>query len=245
MNTAIGRVLWVAAFVVIGALNAMADDGTGNTRSPTSAADGEKPKVVIDQSSAKATLDTMAKAFKARDGAALTACLPPEYKDSMGPAFVGMMDVVGKAESLKKTAEAKLGKDVAEKGLKGSPAESITKGGPLEDCLSKDGTIDWKKAKVTENGDTATFEVEGKSNKETLKKINGKWCMAAPEGMTPEKARKDGEQAKKMMKAMGDALADVDKQVKDGKIGRDDLQKALEDAVIKVIGEAMKDAPPN
>jgi hypothetical protein len=236
--------MWVAVFVVVGTLGAMAADGPAATNSPTSAADGEKAKVVIDQSSAKAAVETLARAFKAHDGVAMAACLPPEYKDIMGPMFVAAMDVVAKGESLKKTVVAKFGKEAADAALKGSPAEGMMNSGPFEGCLNADGTIDWTKVKLTEEGDAATLQLEGKGTKETLKKVNGKWCMDLKD-MTPEKAKKDGEQASKMMKAMGGALADVEKQVNDGKVGKDDLQKTLQDAVMKVMMEVMKDAGPN
>jgi hypothetical protein len=245
MSSAIGRAMLVAVFVSVGALSAMAGDGPTTvapaTAPPTSAADGEKVKVVVDQSSAKATMETMARAFKARDGGAIAGCLPPEYKDSMGQMIVAMTDMLAKSDSLKKTVEAKFGKEAADAALKGSPADSMTKGGPF----GEDGAIDWAKVKLTEDGDTATVQEEGKGSKESLKKINGKWYMSPPEGMTPEKAKKDSEQGCKMMKAMADAMVEIEKQVKDSKVGKDDLQKALGDIMMKVMTEAMKDAAPN
>ena len=201
--------------------------------------------VGVDQSSAKATMETIARAFKAHDGQAMAACLPPEYKDTMGPTFVAMMDMMTKVDSMKKAAQAKFGKEAADKALKGLPAEKASKYGPAGEGINEDGTVDWNKVKVTENGDTATIETNGKPSKETLKKIDGKWCMAL-EGMTPEKAKKEAEQGKKMMTVLGNAYADVEKQVKDGTIAKaEDLQKALNDTMMKVMTEAMKDATAN
>jgi hypothetical protein len=199
--------------------------------------------VSVDTSSAKATVETIARAFKVHDGEALVACMPPEYKDTMGSMMVAAMEVATKADSLRKTAEAKFGKDAADKALAGTPAEGATKGGLLEGGVKDDGSVDWSKVKVTESGDTATVEIEGKASNGTLKKVNGKWCMEMKD-MTPEKAKAQAEQGKKTMKAMGDVIVDVEKQVKDGKITKaDDLTKALQDGMMKALMEAMKETP--
>ena len=240
MSSASSRLMWVAAFVFVGSLSVLAADGTENAKgSPTSAPDGGK-KVAVDQSSAKATLETMARAFKARDGSAITACLPPEYQETMGRMLVAVMDMLAKSDSLKKAVEAKFGKEAAATALKGSPADTMSNGGPF----GEDGVIDWTKVKLTEEGDTATVVEDGKSSKETIKKINGKWYMSPPDGMTVERAKQESEQGVKMMKALGSAMVDVEKQVNDGKIEKDNLQKALGEAIMKVMGEAMKDATP-
>jgi hypothetical protein len=239
-----------AALVFAAAQAAMAADGpatlvpagSDNAKAPTSSADGEK--VVVDQSSAKAALETIAKAFKAHDGAAMAACLPPEYKDTMGPMFLSAMDMIAKAESLRKTIEAKFGKEIADAALKGSPAEGAVKNGPFAGCLKNDGTIDWDRATLIEEGDTATFQVKGKDHKDTLTKLNGKWCMAL-EGMTPEKAKAQGAGIRKMMKVMGDAFTSLEQQIKDGKIGKDDLEQALKDTMTKALNEALQNARQN
>ena len=209
---------------------------------------GEKAgagRASVDRSSAKATMETLARAFKARDGQAAAECLSPEYRESFGAMLTAMMDGITQAESLKQTVEAKFGKEFADKVLKGSPSDGLTKNGPLGDCLNDDGLIDWRKAKVTESGETATFQIEGKPTRETLRKIDDKWYMNAPEGLTPEKAKTESVQALKMMKAQCDAVADVEKQVQAGKIGKDDLEKAMDAAMTKAMTDAMKDSKPN
>ena len=218
-------------------------DDAGSVKGNKKGTLGSVGSVSVTQSSAKATLETIARAFKAHDGEVIAACLPPEYKDSMGPMMVGMMDVMAKADSLKRTVEAKFGKEVAEKALASSPAGGKSDG-PLEGGLNADGSIDWKKVKVTENGDTATVEIEGKPSTETLKKINGKWCMEM-KGLTPEKAKAQGAQGAKMAKAMSKGLEEVDKQVKDGKVTKDDLEKVMGEVMMKAMAEAMKDTAPN
>ena len=225
--------LWTGC-AVLAMIAGLAWVGCGKKEGPGS--------VSVDQSSAKATMETVAKAFKAHDGKAMAECLPPDMKDSMGPIMEAGMEVAAKADSLKKTIEAKFGKDVAEKALKGTAAGGQDKG-PLSEGLNDDGSVNWDKAKVTENGDTATVEINGKPSKEGLKKINGKWYMDMKD-MTPEKAKAEGAKAAKMAKVMGDAFESVEKQVKDGTVGKDDINKALGEAMMKVMTEAMKEAAP-
>ena len=218
MSCAVCRTMWAAA--LLGSLVLAGCHG------------GEKKgagSVEIDQTSAKATLDTIAQAFRARDGQALVACLPPDYKDSLGPTFLAVMDMAAKADALKKTIRAKFGKDAAELFAQDSSAEVMVNNGLLPGTR-QDGTIDWDKVRMTEVGDTAAYEIGGK--RESLRKIDGKWYMVLRD-LSPQKAKAQGETKIKIAKAMAAAYADLDKQVADGAVGKDDLQKALQEAMNK------------
>ena len=194
-------------------------------------------RVPVDQSSAKATLETLAQAVKARDSFAMGLCVPDEFRESINRMFGAGFDAIARAESVQKTVEAKFGKDAAQKAFKASPANRLTNKGPLGDALDEDGSVNWKKVKLAESGDTASAEIEGRSDKVALKKIDDKWYWI-PEGTPPEDRKKQADQirkaadeAVKACKDFTDDLATIERQVQAGTLSKaEDVQKALEDA---------------
>jgi hypothetical protein len=112
--------------------------------------------------------------------------------------------------------EAKLGKEHAAK--LGQMGEKEGMESPLAKAVREDGSVDWDRVKITEEGETARFEIDGKTDGDTiLRKIDGRWYVDF-EDMTPEQMQKQVDEMRPQVQKMTKVWRDVEAQVKEGTI---------------------------
>lgn len=163
----------------------------------------------VKNDTAKDALESAHNLIMDKDFMGMVALAPPKHQEAAKIMMGAMEDMIEASESLEATVKSKLGEDVA-KGIR-STSDDLKS--PLKSVTKEDGSVDWSKVEVKEEGDKATVVVDGKTQSEKLVKIDGKWYMDMETEKSPEDFKKDAEQmrgmADKMIKAMGEVEADV------------------------------------
>ena len=229
------NVLWVV--VVCAALAAAQGCGKGKPGGSGgtggSSSSGRGGEAAVENSSPKDALLAMHEASKTSDLRTVAALIHPKFKEPMAVMMGATQEMIEAFNALAAAAEAKIGKDQADAVRKANPVGKMPS--PLRRALNADGSIDWTKVKITEAGDTATFEVNGRKDDAALHRVGGKWYVGPPAGddATPEAMMKDAEQAKARSQKMTQALRGFAKQVDAGEVAKEDFAKKFGEAMMK------------
>lgn len=235
------NVLWVV--VVCAALAAAQGCGKGRP-GPARQTSGSEPAggssssgaggdVAVQNGSPKDVLLAMHEASKTSDMRTVVALIHPKFKEPMSVMMRATEEMIEAFNALAATAEAKFGKDQAAAVRKANPVGKMPS--PLRRAVNADGSIDWGKVKITEAGEMATFEVNGRKDDTALHRVGGKWYVGPPAGddATPEAMLKDAEQAKARSEKLTQALRGFARQVDADEVTKDDFAGKLGEAMMK------------
>jgi exonuclease VII small subunit len=228
------RNLWIVAVAAVLAIGqwAMAEDKPtgGETVVATS------QPVLPGAATPKEALERLGNGVSKLDVDLAVSSVAPDYQPGMRIMMVAMKQITTKSQAVKKTVAEKVDAETAEKLFKDM---DFTSKGPLMEA-SKDGKIDWDLIKITEDGDKATVKIGDEEQEDTnLRKIDGKWYVVPGKQSAKEMTKQAGQLAK-MMDSMGKALDVFEKNVKDGKVTKDNAQEELGKALMAVMTAAGK-----
>lgn len=207
--------------LVVALVAAMVAAGCGKGDEPTAPGDGPGTTgggsgITVRNATPKELLETAHEAAGADDIAVMSSLVNPAAAEP----FRAMMDLMTEMQTACKevsaTVEAKLGAEHAAKLSQMGEKEGMES--PLAKAVGEDGSVDWDRVKITEEGDTARFEIDGKAEDDTLlRKIDGRWYVDFEE-LPPEQMQKQVDEMRPQVEKMKKVWRDLDAQVKAGTI---------------------------
>lgn len=205
-------------------LAALVAAGCGKGDGPT--APGDRPRTAIRAATPKDLLQTAHEAVMKDDMAVLPSLVNPAAAESFR-ALLEIMTTVSKTlKEVAATVEQKIGKDQAAKVTEESDGGMDS---PVAKAVREDGSVDWNRVTITEEGDTAKYAIDGKTDEHTiLRKIDRRWYLDFTD-MTPEQMRQMVQETRPQMEKMVKAWRDLEAQVEAGAVTAENFdQKLLE-----------------
>ncbi len=174
----------------------------------------------VDNDSPRGLIESTHKMFQDKDFEGLAGAFPPDHQEAAGVLMGALEDMMDASESLGEVVEKKFDAEKA-KMVKSGPGDIS----PYAKVTKEDGSLDWSKIKIKEEGDKATVEIDGQATPDPMVKIDGKWYMGVDGGKTPEELMKEAKemrtQADKMVKGMGE----LEEGIKSGKVTKDNFMQ--------------------
>ena len=115
---------------------------------------------------------------------------------------------------------------------------------PLARVLRPDGSVDWDRVQVVEDGDSARVTVGGMPLDMTLRRVEGRWYIW--EEGTPQQMQEKLRQSRKIADAVLAGIKQFEQSVRDGEVSAQDVVSEYRSAVGRSVQAAMAvyDEPP-
>ncbi|MCG3179369.1 MAG: hypothetical protein BIFFINMI_01704 [Phycisphaerae bacterium] len=185
------------------------------------------------QSTPKELLESMNKASQKKDFKGMAKLVEPDAQKYYDQMVSKMKEAADKMDDLADLVEKKIDKDKAKE-----MRDSMTEGPSfitLKKARKDDGSLDFDKIEIKEDGDKATVKVKDSWSSADIKKVSGKWYFV--EKKSADELKKKVEETEKEFPKMIKALDEIKDGINKGDIKKDNFDAKCGEIMMK----AMKD----
>jgi hypothetical protein len=154
----------------------------------------------------------------------------PTQQEAIKAIAATTQELMAAKESFRRVVEDKIGAEQAKLVGDGQSMNS-----PFSKVVKEDGSLDWSKIKITEDGDKAIIEIDGRVYHDRLIKIGSRWYINSGDGKSPEEMMKDANEVRDQANKMIAVMTKLEEGIRSGKITKTNFEGEYFGEVLKAV----------